>query len=75
MEGDELIPLYEKQKAMDNELQKAKNNVAYLNSESYKAEQEKAQKDIQQKRDIYNTVKTLNTQYHPLQNEDFEGIR
>ena len=67
MEGYDVVPLDEKQKAMENELKKAQNNVAYLNSASYKEEQEKAQKDIQQKRDIYNTVKTLNTQKDELQ--------
>lgn len=59
MEADELIPLEERQKIMENELQKAKDNLAYLNSDSYKEEQEKAQKDIQKKREIYNKIKTL----------------
>lgn len=69
MEGDELIPLYEKQKAMDNELQKAKNNVAYLNSALYKEEQEKAQKDLQNKKDIYNKIKTLNDKKNEIQQD------
>ena len=60
MEGDEIIPLEEKQKAMANALKKANDNVAYLNSALYKEEQEKAQKDIQKKRDIYSRVKILN---------------
>lgn len=50
---DDMVPFEEKQKAMGEELKKAKAEIEYLLSSNYKEDAEKAKKDILYAKDAY----------------------
>jgi hypothetical protein len=56
---DDMVPFEEKQKAMGDELKKAKAEIEYLLSVEYKEDLEKAQKEIENDKNAYEKLKDI----------------